>query len=396
MAETGGKHVAEHDVATGAPRDAGAAKTPKARNRLSPRGLLTVGNLAKLPSSLSTVRRFMGAVNWNTAKEEVQGELGHHVAILGLPNSGKSTLFNTLRGSYTSPVSAEEGTTKQLVRGGFGPFLLIDTPGHIPDLQETALHEASAVIYLLDAGMGIRGEDYVNVTELIQHEKPMVLALNKADMLGDAADEAAAEAAARLHAHDVIPISARDGGNVAEELIPALIDTSPEAALAIGRELPVFRRQAAQKLVRTSALVSLAAGLEPIPLVDIPILLGTQIRLVLRIAALYNEPLTAKHARELVVTIAGGLAMRFVAEEAAKAVPFGGDLVSGAIAAAATWTIGQVAIEYFESGKRISRTQINELFMRFYRRYREENVQQRLVESGRRPTVPALPQARDV
>ncbi len=338
----------------------------------------------------------MGAVNWNAAQEEVNGELGHHVAILGLPNSGKSTLFNTLRGKYTSPVSADEGTTKELVRGSFGPFLLIDTPGHIPDLQETALHEASAVIYLLDAGQGIRGQDYVNVTELIQYEKPMVLALNKADMLGAAADEAAAEAAARLHAHDVIPISARDGGNIAEELIPALIDTSPEAALAIGREVPVFRRQAAQKLVRTSALVSLAAGLEPIPLVDIPILLGTQMRLVLRIAALYNEPLTAKHARELVVTIAGGLAMRFVAEEAAKAMPFGGDLVSGAIAAAATWTIGQVAIEYFEGGKRFTRAQVNELFTRFYRRYRVENVEQRLLEAGQPASAQALPQVREV
>lgn len=391
--------MAEHDGApstpngANAPTSANVPRSVKTRSRISPRNLLTIGNLAKLPANLNTVRKFMAAVNWNAAQEEVRGELGHRVAILGLPNSGKSTLFNTLRGRYTSPVSAEAGTTKELVRGEFGPFLLIDTPGHIPDLQASALTEASAVIYLLDAGQGIRGQDYSNVTELIQHEKPIVLALNKADMLGEAADEAAAEAAARLHTRDVIPISARDGSNVAEELIPALIDTSPEAALAVGRELPAFRRQAAQKLVRTSALVSLAAGLEPIPLVDIPILLGTQIRLVLRIAALHNEPLTAKHVRELVVTIAGGLAMRYLAEEAAKAVPFGGDLVSGAIAAAATWAIGQVAIEYFEGGKTFSRTQVNQLFARLYRRYREENVQEQLLKAQSRPVVQALPPA---
>ena len=387
--------MAEHDGAMSAPKGADAPKSAKARSRINPRSLLTVGNLARLPSNLNTARKFMAVVNWNAAQEEVQGELGHPVAILGLPNSGKSTLFNTLRGKYASPVSAEAGTTKELVRGEFGPFMLIDTPGHIPDLQESALNEASAVIYLLDAGQGIRGQDYVNVTELIQHEKPMVLALNKADMLGDAADEAAAEAAARLHTRDVIPISARDGTNVAEELIPALIETSPEAALAVGRELPAFRRQAAQKLVRTSALVSLAAGLEPIPLVDIPILLGTQIRLVLRISALYNEPLSAQHARELVATVAGGLAMRYLAEAAAKAVPFGGDLVSGAIAAAATWTIGQVAIEYFEGGKQFSRSQVNQLFARFYRRYREENVQEQLLASQPQRELKALPQARE-
>ena len=55
-----------------------------------------------------------------------------------------------------------------------------------------------------------------------------------------------------------------------------MIEASPEAALVIGHELPAFRRQAAQRIIRNSTLVSLAAGMEPIPLVDIPILLGTQ------------------------------------------------------------------------------------------------------------------------
>lgn len=357
---------------------------------LRPRDLLTFSNLTRLPSSLSTMRKFMRAVNWNAAAEEVKGELGHKVTIVGLPNSGKSTLFNTLRGQYLSPVSPEEGTTKALVRGQFGPFELIDTPGHLPDVQQSGLDEAAAVIYLLDASLGIRGRDYQNITELVKNQKPLVVALNKADMLQDAADEAAAEAAARLHVSDVIPISARDGSNIAEELIPFLIEISPEAALTIGRMLPAFRRQAANKLVRTAALVSLAAGLEPIPLIDIPILLGTQMRLVLRIAALYDEPMTAKHVRELVATIVSGLTMRYLAEEAAKAVPFGGDLVSGAIAAAGTWTIGQVAIEYFESGKRFSRQQINDMFLRIYRRYREENVAAKLREGTPATTRPAV------
>lgn len=355
------------------------------RAQMRPRNLLKVSNLTKLPSNVATARRFMSAVNWNSAQEEVKGELNHKVAILGMANSGKSTLFNTLRGSYTSPVSPQAGTTTTLVRGDFGPFTLIDTPGHVVDLQESALEESAAVIYLLDATQGIRGQDYAIITKLRASDKPLVIALNKSDMLRDGADEVCAEAAARLHVQDVIPISARDGNNVGEELIPALIDTSPEAALSVGRALPRFRREAAQKLVRTATLVSLAAGLEPIPLVDIPILLGNQIRLVLRIAAVYNEPLSAKYARELVLTIAGGLALRYVAEEAAKAVPFAGDIVSGAIAAAGTWTLGQVAIEYFEGGKKISRSQVNEMFTRFYTQFRERGADEALLD-GRAPS----------
>src|SRR5262249_36247902 len=116
-------------------------------------------------------------------------------------------------------------------------------------------------------------------------------------------------------------------------------EASPEAALAVGRELPAYRRMAAQRIIRNSTIVALAAGLEPIPFIDIPILLGTQIRLVLRLAALYGEPLdnedTKGRARELIATLATGAGLRYLAEQAAKWVPFGGDFLAGAIAGAA-------------------------------------------------------------
>jgi small GTP-binding protein len=348
------------------------------------RDIFTISNLARLPSNLATVRKFINVMNWKAAQEEIAQELGHRVAILGMANSGKSTLFNTLRGTHTSPVSAEEGTTKTLVRGQFGPFALIDTPGHLPDLQNEAIEEAAAIVYLLDASQGIRPGDVAAVTKLRNDDKPLVVALNKSDMLRDSADEAAAEAAARLHISDVIPISGKTGENIGPELIPAIIETSPEAALALGRMLPQYRRDAADRIVRHATLFNLVAGMEPIPLIDIPVLLSTQIRMVFRVAALYNEPLGSRPTRELIVTIAGGLFFRYLAEEAAKAMPFGGDLVSGAIAGAGTWALGHVAIEYFEGGKQLTAAQMREMFARFYRRYREENP-----EAGRTTLTPA-------
>jgi small GTP-binding protein len=359
------------------------------KNNRRSHNLFKFSTIASIPANLVQLRKALNSINWQVAQEEIAEEIQHKVAILGLANSGKSTLFNTLRGKYFSPVSAIAGTTTTLIRGEFGPFVLIDTPGHLPDLQAAAVEEAAVVVYLLDATTDIRQRDRDLIAGLREREKPMVVALNKSDQLGNAADEAAALAAARLHLQDVIPISALEGDNIAEELIPALIETSPEAAVVLGRQLPQFRRDASNKLVRTAMLVSLAAGLEPIPLIDIPILLSTQIRLVLRIAAVYGEPMRAEHARELILTIAGGLAMRYIAEEAAKAVPFGGDLVSGAIAAAGTWAIGQVAIEYFEGGKQLSRRQISDMFSRYYRRYREEHPAREIVAPP--ATQPALP-----
>lgn len=351
------------------------------------KSLLTLSTLAGIPSSLATIRKFVSAVDWREAQDEIASELDRKVAIVGMPNSGKSTLFNTLQGQYLSFVSPEAGATKEFVRGAFGPFALIDTPGHLPEMQRQAIDESSAVVYLVDATEGVRQRDAEVIQQLRESERPFIVALNKTDLLSGDVDELAARVAARLHVSDVTPISAQTGENVAEELIPAIINTSPEAALTLGRLLPQYRRSAANKLVRAATLVSLAAGLQPIPLVDIPILLSNQIRMTLRIAAVYGEPINAQHLREILSTVAGGLALRYLAEELAKAAPIGGDLVSGAIAAAGTYALGQVAIEYYENGKRLSRQQINDMFTRYYRRYREEHP----TESN--GSAPALPPA---
>jgi hypothetical protein len=72
------------------------------------------------------------------------------------------------------------------------------------------------------------------------------------------------------------------------------------------------------------------------------------------------------------MAMVGGLSLRYVAEQAAKLVPFGGDFVAGAIAGAATWSIGQVALEYYEGGKQFKPSRLRELYMDFYRRFRRE------------------------
>ncbi|HEU5198633.1 MAG TPA: GTPase [Ktedonobacterales bacterium] len=349
-----------------------------------------VGSLTKLPGNISLVRDFMTAVNWKTAQGEIQWALTSKIALVGLPNTGKSTLFNTLKGQRISPVSPEAGTTKMLIRGAFGPFALIDTPGHLPDIMDKGVKEASLLLLLVDGTRGFTKDDEELYKVLKRAGKPMIVVVNKIDAMRTDPEDLCDDLMVRLEIDEAVPISAINGTNVTEDLIPAMIDASPEAAVVIGRELPAYRREAVAKIVRNSVLLSLAAGLEPVPLVDIPILLGTQIRMVLRIAAIYGEPMTASRAREVVASITVGLALRYGAEELAKLVPFGGDLISGAIAAAGTWALGQVATEYFEGGKKLSTNQLRRMFKNFYKIYRTEDARQELQLDGKK-TTKALP-----
>ena len=145
----------------------------------------------------------------------------------------------------------------------------------------------------------------------------------------------------------VIPISAKKGTNVSEKLVPALVDALPELAVAMGRALPPLRRAMANRVIKQSAVLNSAAGAEPIPFIDIPVLLTTQVRMMLKIATIYGEPFTTRHAKELIGTIAGGLAFRYIAQQGAKLVPVGGWAVAAGIAAAGTWAIGQVCYRVF-------------------------------------------------
>jgi len=100
----------------------------------------------------------------------------------------------------------------------------------------------------------------------------------------------------------------------------------------------------------------------------------------LRIAALYGEKVdsadTTQHVRELVTVMAGGLGLRYLAEQAAKVVPFGGDFIAGAIAGAGTWAMGQVVLEYYEGGKKISPQSMRLMYSDFYHRFRREKTAQ--------------------
>jgi small GTP-binding protein len=356
------------------------------RSDAHPRTVADIGKsmVSNLPSNIGMVQNFMGLVNWKQVQSEVLEGLKSNIVIVGQPNVGKSTLFNTIKGQMLSPTSPQAGTTKTLVSADFGPFTLVDTPGHLPDVMKEGMDQASVIVLLIDASRGMQERDRELYSMVKLLGKPVIVAVNKVDTLkgGESGDRFATEVAVMLDSYGVIPISAKNGTNIVDELIPAIIEASPEAALVIGRELPNYRNEAARKIIRNSTLLALAIGLEPIPFIDIPLLLGTQVRLVLRLAALYGEPLSGEkamlHARELVATMAGGISLRLLAEQAAKFVPFGGDFVAGMIAGAATWSIGQVAREYYENDKKLAPRRLQQLYKQFFSFFRKEKLADKL------------------
>ena len=82
-----------------------------------------------LPTRLRDTRKMLDSLDLHQIEATVAQEARAQLVIIGPVNSGKSTLFNQLKGQKLSPVSPVPGTTTAPLTERFGPFWLIDTPG---------------------------------------------------------------------------------------------------------------------------------------------------------------------------------------------------------------------------------------------------------------------------
>jgi uncharacterized protein (DUF697 family) len=118
------------------------------------------------------------------------------------------------------------------------------------------------------------------------------------------------------------------------------------------------RDEAASKLVDRFSLWSGAAGLIPVPLVDIVAVGGVQIEMLRRLSEIYNVPFSENRGKSVIASIAGSVIPASTAAggvtSALKAIPGLGTVIAAftmpAFSACATYVIGKVFIQHFASG----------------------------------------------
>lgn len=162
---------------------------------------------------------------------------GGYIAIVGKPNVGKSSLLNVLVQEKISSVSPKPQTTRFNLLGILNyedaQFIFIDTPGIMKKVKdkldefslseiEKAIDDADVIVLLVEPKLP--DEEDLRIIEILKNKnKPIVLAINKIDLVKDKRELLPIiENYSKLHEFkEIIPISViyRDGIDILIESI---------------------------------------------------------------------------------------------------------------------------------------------------------------------------------
>ena len=169
-------------------------------------------------------------------KDKIADFRSGFVAIMGSPNVGKSTLLNQMLGEKISITSKKPQTTRNRILGVMhrpsSQLVFIDTPGihkakrplniRIVDAALSALGDVDIVLVMIDVANPDPDSETFLINKLKKIKQPVVLALNKTDLVKKPALFSIINKWAKAYPFEaIIPISAILGDQI-EELVEAM------------------------------------------------------------------------------------------------------------------------------------------------------------------------------
>ena len=213
-------------------------------------------------------------------EDELQKSKSGFVAVMGRPNVGKSTLINALLGQKVAAVSPRPQTTRKRQMGilnvtsgsqgiyGNVQIVFVDTPGmHRPrhklgELmnQEAAesLEDSDLILFVADASQPPQEDDQIlfDLLSGLRRNVPVILALNKIDLIDDETLQSRAMAFADgIPSAKIVQISATIGSHL-DDLLIEIVDRLPEGYPFFPDEqvTDLYERDIAADLIREAAL----------------------------------------------------------------------------------------------------------------------------------------------
>lgn len=287
----------------------------------------------------------------NKINEQLEKEI--IFAMIGDVNTGKSSTINKLIGDEVASVGPKPGETVTINKYQYkDKIIFADTPGlddiNSKNSEETLkfYQEADIILFFLNAAGTVFSEGEKKSFEKIKKvNNNIIFVLNKIDAAEDIPSLVKYIQDNTNNEYKVIPISSKTGENI-DLLRNAILDILKKRGKDIQFAKHIKEKSSiANKWIVAAASSAAAVGAAPIPGSDIVPITGIQVGLMLKLAALYNKPITKDRAKELIIASVTGNIGKSLFRQVLKFIPGAGSIVGASIAGGMTLALGY-AIKY--------------------------------------------------
>lgn len=280
------------------------------------------------------------------------------IALVGDVNCGKSSTINKLMDEEVVGVGAKPGETVETKEVPYKQnIIFVDTPGLGDVQQENSkvtldyYKEADVILFFLNAAGTVLSEsELLNLKEIAKTNEHIIIVLNKIDAAEDIPQLIKYIEDKTQNAYRIAPISSKTGENL-NMLQRYLLDILKKKSkdILMGKHLK-DKASIANKWILASGASAGAVGASPIPGSDIVPITAIQIGMMMKLATLYDQPLSKESAKDLILATIAGNVGKSVFRQIVKVIPGAGIIAGASVAAATTVALGY-AIKYMYENK---------------------------------------------
>lgn len=298
------------------------------------------------------------------------------IAMIGDINTGKSSTINQIIGDEVATVGSQPGETEQIDLYQYKDNIVFaDTPG-LDDMKEDHSNltldyykNADVILFFLNAAGTVLSESerktFVNVSKMNPY---IIIVLNKID-----AAENIPSILNYIREHlgqkyNIIPISSKSGEGIERlrlEILKNLEKVHKDTQFARHIQGEKNKSAIANRWITAAASSASLVGVAPIPGSDIVPITGIQVGLMMRLAILYDKPISKKRAKELTIAALTGSVGKNIFRQIVKLIPGAGSIAGAGVAGSMTLALGYTVKYIYENDLELNHKTLLSLYSTF-------------------------------
>ena len=206
------------------------------------------------------------------------------IAIVGLPDAGKETLYNYLYG--WKAVQPNDENTRD-----FGMITLVDLPSDPYDVAGIVYRFESTelILFVMDSVRGLDAEVFNWIARLRTLDATLLVILNRTNRVEDEALDTLIAGIENRVARPILPLQGQDKFEVRTHLLGTILGMCPQLGVPLATEIPSLRANVARHTVSQYAMTATSLSLDNYASLEDPsALIGLQLRMIKEVTRIFG------------------------------------------------------------------------------------------------------------